>query len=1043
MIGRTVGQYQIQEQLGSGGMGIVYKAHDTKLDRTVALKFLPPHLSSDETSKKRFIREARAASALDHANICTIHDIDEDEEGKLFIVMSYYDGQTLKYLLDDGPLSVDDAVLIGSQIASGLARAHEAGIVHRDVKPANIMVTARGEVKILDFGIAKLSEMIDLTKTGSTVGTAAYMSPEQAKGEPVNFRSDIWSVGVLMYEMITGRQPFDGTYEAALIYGIVNAAHEPIEAELPDGLDGIIDRCLSKDADDRFQSAIELAQALGMYTQSSSSGVLAAVSGGSGGSKVQAKVQAVVPPEDAATESSFKNGSHKRGTRSPAAVLMAFGIIASAVLGLVYAAMIGLGLPDWVFPLGATLIVIGFPITFLAARNEKNATDSWLTLQKAIWGGVFSMSGLVVVSAAYMIMRIAGIGPAASLQSSGALVENAKLIIADFENKTGDERLAEAVTEALRIDLSQSSVIQLMDKSDLVSVLRRMNRPADSEINIDTAMEIAAREGAEAVIAGEISSLGAGFILSARLIAAHNGEELVALRENAADDSKIIAAVDHLSDRLREKIGESIKEIRSNEDLDQVTTSSLDALRLFSKGLSNQATGDIEEAIELLEQAVEIDPSFAMAYRKLGVLYGNAQRPALSVEAATRAFELRDNLPDREKGLTTAYYYSYVDLQVDRVFEEYEKVLAKYPDEGVALNNVAIGYNYFGNHDLAEKRLRRALEIGNNIVYFNNQLLTLAALGKWEAADSLIDRLKTEHPDHPFTQPLEATSMLDRGSYSQADSIFDHMTPAADPGWEAFNLGLAAQNDVMHGRLRDAGERQSQAENMLIGIEDTLAVFRNLLSGVVIELDALEDANAARQSLSEILSRYPLSSLAVLDRPYNSVIGLYSRLGDTETARNLLNEYHRSVPEGQRKASMFQLTAFFGEAELVAAEGNYDSAADLYAGIKDMGCIYCSVYRSAEMHERAGRSDEALSLYTTASEMALGTDFITSAPLKPLAYLRLGEIYSEHGELNAAIEAYINFVDLWSGADDSLQDQVRYARNRVDQLLKQAAREPQ
>ena len=217
MIGRTISQYRILEKLGGGGMGVVYKAHHTRLDRAVALKFLPPHLSTDPDANERFIREAKAASALDHANICTIYDIGETDDEQLYIVMAYYQGQTLKYRLADG-LSIDESVEIAIQIAEGLERAHEAGIVHRDIKPPNLMVTDRNEVKILDFGVAKLGEGGELTKAGSTVGTTAYMSPEQARGETVDARTDGWALGVVLYEMLTGQRPFRGDYDQAVIY---------------------------------------------------------------------------------------------------------------------------------------------------------------------------------------------------------------------------------------------------------------------------------------------------------------------------------------------------------------------------------------------------------------------------------------------------------------------------------------------------------------------------------------------------------------------------------------------------------------------------------------------------------------------------------------------------------------------------------------------------------------------------------------------------------------------------------------------------------
>jgi serine/threonine protein kinase/tetratricopeptide (TPR) repeat protein len=259
--GKLIGQYQILEKLGRGGMGVVYTARDTKLDRTVALKFLPPHMSTNEEAKQRFIQEAKAASALDHANICTIHDIAETEDGELYIVMAYYEGQTMKYRLENEEFAIDDALDVARQLGRALERAHEAGIIHRDLKPANIMVTDRGEVKLLDFGLAKLMSGLDLTAEGSTLGTAAYMSPEQARGEELDARTDIWSFGIVLYEMLAGRKPFRGDYDQALLYAILNEDPPPIDeqrSDMPDALSGSVTKCLQKDRESRYDSMTAL-----------------------------------------------------------------------------------------------------------------------------------------------------------------------------------------------------------------------------------------------------------------------------------------------------------------------------------------------------------------------------------------------------------------------------------------------------------------------------------------------------------------------------------------------------------------------------------------------------------------------------------------------------------------------------------------------------------------------------------------------------------------------------------------------------------------
>jgi non-specific serine/threonine protein kinase len=257
-------KYKILEELGRGGMGVVYKAKDTRLKRTVALKFLPAELTKDKEAKKRFIQEAQAAAALDHPNICIVHEVDETD-GQTFIAMSYIEGQSLKDKLEDGPMDVDEVKDIALQVAEGLKEAHEKGIVHRDIKPANIMLTEKGQVKITDFGLAKLSWGVDLTKTSTIMGTVAYMSPEQAKGEEVDHRTDIWSLGAMLYEMLTNGRPFKKDKEHALIHEIINEEPEPITSlrpDIPRHIEEVVHKALAKDVGSRLQTMNDLIQNL-------------------------------------------------------------------------------------------------------------------------------------------------------------------------------------------------------------------------------------------------------------------------------------------------------------------------------------------------------------------------------------------------------------------------------------------------------------------------------------------------------------------------------------------------------------------------------------------------------------------------------------------------------------------------------------------------------------------------------------------------------------------------------------------------------------
>jgi serine/threonine protein kinase len=271
LVGRVVSHYRILEHLGGGGMGVVYKAEDAKLHRIVALKFLAAELTKNASAKERFLHEARAASALDHPNICTIFEVDETLEGQLYLAMAYYDGETLEERIYRGPLPPSEAIGIAIQVARGLGRAHETGIIHRDIKPANIIITPRGEAKIVDFGLAKLAGQVGLTRNGSSMGTPTYMSPEQADGKPVDTRTDIWSLGVVLYEMVTGKKPFVGEHLQLVLQALLHTEAEPpsqIVPGIPAALERVIAGCLKKNLDERYPSCQALIAALGPLLES-------------------------------------------------------------------------------------------------------------------------------------------------------------------------------------------------------------------------------------------------------------------------------------------------------------------------------------------------------------------------------------------------------------------------------------------------------------------------------------------------------------------------------------------------------------------------------------------------------------------------------------------------------------------------------------------------------------------------------------------------------------------------------------------------------
>ncbi len=534
MIGTTVSHYQILERLGGGGMGVVYKARDLRLDRPIALKFLPPDLTRDPEAKQRFIHEAKTASSLQHNNICTVHDIDQTPEGQLFIVMDLYEGETLKSKIERGALKVDEAIDTVVQIAQGLTKAHEHGIVHRDIKPANIMLTADGVVKIVDFGLAKLSGRTLLTKSGMTLGTVAYMSPEQAKGDPVDQRTDIWSLGVILYEMITGRLPFRGDYEQAIIYQTLNAEPDPIGPLRPDapaGLQRIITKAMQKDPLKRYQQIEAMRTDLQALKDAPGSGT---------------------PAESWLRQISWK---HPRFIRNA---------------GLVVA-----------------LFVLTVTVTVFLSRRA-TAIDS--------------------------------------------------VALLPFVNATGDstlEYLCDGLTETLINRFSQLPQLHVVARTTAFSYKGKEQNPQE----VGQALHV------RAVLTGKIVQRGDLLTIQADLVDAHEGTQLWGERYNRKM-SDILALqediAEQISDRLRLKLsGEEQRRLSRTFTQDAEAYQLYLKGRYWSEGLTQEG---FRKAVGYFNQAIEKDPSYALAYAGLADAYywvSNMYLPPREAMEKSRAAALR------------------------------------------------------------------------------------------------------------------------------------------------------------------------------------------------------------------------------------------------------------------------------------------------------------------------------------------------------------------------------------------------------------------
>jgi len=696
-------RYAVEREHGRGGMATVYLAEDLKHRRQVAIKVLNPELAA-ALGPDRFLREIEIAARLDHPHILPLYDsgkaVGQERSGAvqggqtidrptgsstgsstdfLYYVMPYVEGESLRERLDrEKQLPLDDALLIAREVADALSYAHSRDVVHRDIKPENILL-AGGHARVADFGIARAITAAgggNLTETGMAVGTPAYMSPEQASGSrELDGRSDLYSLGCVLYEMLAGEPPFTGPTAESVVHqhlAVVPPSVTVLRPAVPAQVSAALARVLAKPPADRFSPAAQFAEAL----QAAGMPV--------------ASAQAPAPR------------ALSLWTR-PLLAGATFALAAVVSLGFVYLLVSQLGLPMWVLGASIGLLSVGLPLlvaTSLVERRRHGRTsgrggalEQWLTWRGVTVGGLLGFGALAAVTAGYMGMRALGIGPAGTLIASGVISERERIILADFENRTADSTHGPTVTELMRIGLSRSRVVSLVDPGQVTRILRLMERDPSAGLDAATALEAAEREGIGAVITGEIAPIGSGLLVSARLVST-DGRVLTAQQERARSTDALVEAVDRLSGSLRERFGESLWSIRRSAPLDQVTTSSMQALRVFSQGLSANNQGDDPRAVQLVQDAINIDTTFAMAYRKLAILLqNNLEQRSRAVEAATKAYEYRDRLTERERYLVTAAYHSVVTGNRDQTIAAYQTVLDLYPDDIYAINNLGVVYN--------------------------------------------------------------------------------------------------------------------------------------------------------------------------------------------------------------------------------------------------------------------------------------------------------------------------------------------------------------